>query len=244
MIGVTQIECVAGTSTQVTLPLQTGFVEILNDSNYVLFLTLNTGTCTQLPGVAQLYPTPSQGGTINIAINPTQFGLYMSADQGPSNVVTVNQYLPGEISGNAYPFMLTRSIAVQNNLATSIVSATATNLASTLTVTCPATFGHQILYLKGFDLDIDQESTTHQYLMTITGLMTDTPNYQSALTLNYTYRSTTTGAINDRVRFDPFGIPAAGLILASGGNPKIVLSIPAVSGSTARASINLYCSSL
>src|SRR5713226_2123382 len=201
MINVTSFNAVAGTTVNVSLLLQNGTTEVLNDSNFPLFLNIGTGICMQLPGVAQLYPTPSQGGTLVVTINPTNLGQYMAADDGPANGITVNQYLPGEISGNAYPFMIVRSVAPQINPFQSIATGTAAALSSGLTLTANIIGSPATLYFEGFDLDIDQESTTHQVNVTVTGLGQGFGVNLTALTLHYLYRTQATGAIHDRVRF-------------------------------------------
>lgn len=236
---VQQIFGIPGTSTSVTLPLQTGTTEILNDTNYTLSLTLNTGQILQLPGVAQLYPTPPQGSTINIAIQATPLANMNSntngllSDQGPSNFVTINQYLPGEANTTGYPFMLARSVAVQSNPYQFNVSSVQTNLASGVTFHVNSIVFQTFVYLQGFDIDIDQESTQHQVTMNITGLQ----SFFGTFTLNYLWRTLTNGAVHDRVRYTGFGLPS--LLPFTGAN-QLTVTIPAVSGSTSAARINVF----
>lgn len=225
---------VAGTQQQVRLMYETGYIEIMNDTNYLLTVTMNTGQMTILPCLAYLFPSPKGGTTLTVSIQ-VGGGTYSASDQGLTNSVVINEYLEGEIIPSGYPFMLNRSIAKSNYTVTSHVSGTAT-ISAGLTLTAASVSNPNWLWLTGFDLDIDQESTAHQVTMTITGLatrFTSLPDFASALTLNYTYRTQTAGAIHDRVRFDQY-IPA---ISQSG---SIVLTIPTVSGGAARASANLY----
>lgn len=226
---------IAGTQQQVRLMYEEGYIEIMNDSNYLLTVTMNTGQMVILPCMAYLFPSPIGGTTLTVSIQ-VGGGTYSASDQGLTNSVVINEYRKDEIVPSGYPMMLNRSIAKANYTVTSHVSGSVASIASALTLTASPVSSPNYLWLTGFDLDIDQESTQHQVLMTITGLAThfsSLPAFASVLTLNYTYRTQATGAIHDRVRFDQY-IPA----ISQGGS--IVLSIPAISGGLARASANLY----
>ena len=226
---------IAGTQQHVRLMYETGYIEIMNDSNYLLTVTMNTGQMVILPCMAYLFPSPIGGTTLTVSIQ-VGGGTYSASDQGLTNSVVINEYRKDEIVPSGYPLMLNRSIAKSNYTVTSHVSGSVAAISSALTLTATSVSNPNWLWLTGFDFDLDQETTGHQVLVTITGLatrFTSLPQFATALTLNYTYRTKAAGGINDRVRFDQY-IPA---ISQSG---SIVLTMAAVSGGAARASANLY----
>ena len=231
---------IPGTGTQVSLLYRSGYIEILNDSNYIVIVTMNTGQLTILPSMCYLFPTPKGGSALTCSVSPLAGGVYLSADQGPANAITVQEYLEGEVVATGYPFMINRSIAPQNNIINSIVSGTAASSSTGLTVTCPPVAFPTFLYLQGYDLFIDQEATAHAMTATITGLCEGVPNALgqfSALTLNMAYHSQVTGTIRDYVRYNQ-------AIRAFDGNTSIVFTIPAVTGGAAKIVVNLYCTCL
>lgn len=226
---------VVGTSQQVYLPLQSGMLEIINDSNMLLLVTTNNGQCMQVPGEVQLYPTPAGGGQISIQCvlsnnqNPSFLFLvpYMDADAGPVDTVSVNQFLDGEILGRNYPYFLTRSVQLNNTQIPTLAQQTV----SSISAGCTATMFNSgsvglLLYIWGFDMTIDQESSSHAVTLTVTGL-------QNLDVLTYYYRTKTNSETVAYVRFDQ-AIPATNI------NTNIVVSIAAVSGGTAKAAINAY----
>lgn len=223
-----------GTSYVVNLLLQTGTVEVINDTNYLLSVTFNSGASLIIPGMAYLYPCPENGGTITIATGSN--ATYENAGQGPGNTLTVNQYLPGEISSANYPLFIGRSVAVTNNPFTRTISGGPVALSTGLTLTAAPLFGNNDLWCSGFDLSLDQESSAHGVQVTLTGIANQGFPFVAA-TLHYVYHTLTAGSVQDRVRF-PNNLKNLDQ------NTSIVLTIPAVVGGTALVTANLYCMSM
>lgn len=234
MLAVTTYTPQAGMAQVVNLLLQSGYIEVINDSNYLLTITFHTGTVFHPPGMVQMYPCPTGGGTITLLPPTTTIGAYMNADGGPSNNVVINQYLEDEIAGGSYPYFIQRASNVQNPLYPLIETVTASNLASAMFVTVAPIFINTYLYIYGYDLSIDQESSAHQYKAQVTGVVSVVNDTLNSITLTNTYHSLTAGAIQERWR-PPYGIRAVN----QGG--AITVTVPAVSGSTASASLQVYC---
>ena len=223
-----------GTSYVVPLLLQSGTVEIINDTNYLLSVTFHTGSSVIVPGMAYLYPCPENGGTVTLATGT--LATYANEGQGPGNSLVVNQYLPGEINSSSYPLFIGRSIAISNNPFVRIVSGGPVALSAGLTLTAPPLFGDNDLWCSGFDVSFDQEGTAHSVNVTLSGVATQ-GNPWVPVTLNYVYRTQVTGGVFDRVRF-PNNLKNVDQ------NTSIVLTIPATAGGTAQITANLYCMSM
>lgn len=233
MRAVTTYTPTEGNTEQITLQLQTGLTEVINDSNFLLVIQTNTGNCYQVPGQVALYPTPGQGGTFAIQALPQV--AYLFSDLGISNNITVNQFLDGEISGISYPYFITRSVNLSTNTGQQInvpvsVAALSSGISASLVWTEPGrTSGY--VYLTALDLSIDQETTAHGFTLQISPLGGINGNQ----TFVYDGHTMTTQSFQMNLRWVNNPLVAT----VQGNQSTITASIAVVSGSTARASLNL-----
>ncbi len=219
---------VAGEQQTLNLLQQSGFTEVINDSNMLLIIQTNNGQCYQVAGEVQIYPTPIGGGIFQIKAQP----FYVLTDLGMVNTITVNQYLEGELAGSNYPYFLTRTISPGVNIvAQALPSTTVANLTAGMSVgvvgTPPGVPTNVSFYTTGVDLSIDQESTTHGWTLTISGLIN-----------TLTYEGHTKTATDTQLNLRWFGQDAL-VSAAAGGGINVSASVAAISGSTSRASLNL-----
>lgn len=218
----------AGELETINLLQQSGFTEVINDSNMLLIIQTNNGQCYQVAGEVQIYPTPIGGGIFQIKAQP----FYALTDLGIVNTVTVNQYLEGELAGQNYPYFLTRTISPGVNIvAQALPSTSVTNLVSGMSVGVtgipPGVPANVSFYLTGVDLSIDQESTAHGWTLTIAGLIN---------TLTYVGHTKTASDTQLNLRW--FGQDAL-VSNATGSNINVSASVAAISGSASRASLNM-----
>lgn len=229
----------AVTST-VTLSLlaQTGYTEVINDSNFAITINVAGGQVIQPPGIAQIYKTPSGGGAFTISTNYFDFtentslpgSDYLITDMGAAQLITVNQYQEEELIGRTYPYSLIRSVlpAINtNSFAQSSVEGTLSSTQST-SLSGPAGTTTGFVYLQGIDVSVDQESTAHSYTLTYGQFLTG-GNFQVV------FHSTTTGTFLYSKVFNP-PIPSQ----LQGSAAIITASIAGVGGSTARGAINIW----
>lgn len=228
-----------GRAKTFNLLLQTGFIEVINDTNFAQIIQLNTGQCLLPPQMAQIYPTPENGGTINITcINPITIDTvsvigattqYNNMEIGPVNLVSVNQYLDGEVVGTRYPFPLVREVAVSRAYLQVFTPVNTPALSSGLSATLTSG-GNQpgsFLYIWGWDLSVDREGTAgHSVVVDVNGL-------QGNNTIEYYYRTSTTDTINASIRY-PQPIQAA----TAATNIQVV--VQAVASSTAKAALTAF----
>lgn len=219
----------AGLTQTINLLQQSGFTEVINDSNMLLIVQTNNGQCYQVAGTMQIYPTPIGGGIFQIKAQP----FYLLTDLGIANTITVNQYLEGELAGRNYPCMLTRTISPGVNIvAQSLPSVSVANLAAGAQVSVvgipPGVPANVSFYLTGVDLSIDQETTTHGWTLNITGLI------NPLVYVGHTKTATDTQLL---LRWQ--GQDAL-VSVATGSNINVVASVPAITGSTSRAALCLY----
>lgn len=218
---------------QANLILQSGWVEVINDSNYLLIIQNNNGQCYQVPGVAMLYPAPIGGGSF--FISPQPIFTYMFTDLGISNNVVVNQYLEGEIPPSvSYPYVIVRSAnvainSVQQIHANAYASAMSAGLSATLNSLAPPDSLEGSVYLCGIDLTIDQESTAHGYIMQINSIGSEQETFQ------YVFHSNTTYSTQFLRTYDPPLVANT-----SGASSTLRVSIAGVAGATARGALNIY----
>lgn len=219
-----------------SLTLQTGFTEVINDSNTAITINIAGGQVIQPPGIAQIYPTPPGGGAFTISTNYFAFDEnqslpgdnYLITDLGPAQLITVNQYEENELVGRTYPYAVIRSVlAAINTFGASETSVEGT-LSATLTATMQGTGTTGTLYLQGIDVVVDQESTAHGYTLTY-GVL------NQGDTVTIPFHSTTAGTFQYYRQFQP-GLPSQ----KTGANAIWNASIAAVSGATARASITIW----
>lgn len=221
-----------GGSQVVNLPLDNGYTEVINDSNFAQVVTLSTGTCLIPPQMARLFPTPTGGGTLAInTVNPLTLlnnatDQYNNQDIGPINLVTINQYLENEIAGQSYPYPLIREVQVGRAYLQVFTPVVTAALSSGLTSTL-SSGGNQpgsFLYLWGWDLNVDREGTAgHSVVVDVNGL-------QGGNTLEYYYRTSTSDTINASIRYPT---PLASKDAAT----AIQVVVQPVASSTAKATL-------
>lgn len=237
---------VNGGTTPITLSLQTGVTEVINDSNYALIIQTNTGQCFLPPNFAQIYPTPSQGGTFNIqAIQSTLSGPaptsvfmdnYYNVDVGPVNLITVNQYLPGELIGTHYPLFMPRELAPAPASQVTATGVSTTNLGLALTT---GGLGNKVNgqpltpYYTGLDIIMDAEGTQHSYTVTVAGLYSDGVTFLGSIQFVGHSTATTNGG-----QFYQHRPPQP--IQGMDSLTPITATLAPVSGGTARISMILY----
>jgi hypothetical protein len=227
MQTVTSYGPIQGETQVINLLQQSGYTEVINDSNSLLIIQTNNGSCWQIPGEVQIYPTPLGGGTF--AIQAQVF--YLALDVGVSDTVTVNQYLEDELVGTNYPYFITRSVASGiNKFAQVVQSTTVTNLTAGMSVSAGAVPvndpSNLSFYLTGVDMSIDQEGTAHGWTLTITGL-----------TNIITYVGHTKTA-EDTQLILRWNEPLVSI--NSGAAINVVAAVAPVSGGTARAALQLF----
>lgn len=237
---------VNGGTTPITLLLQAGVTEVINDSNFALIVQTNTGQCFHPPNMAQIYPTPVNGGSFNIQAMqsslsgpaPTSafFDNYYNVDVGPVNVISINQYLPGELIGVSYPTFIPREQF--NSPASQITATGVATLGTGLTLTTGAlgnkTNGQPLVpYYAGIDVSIDSEGTQHSYTLTINGLYSDGVTFLGSI--QYVGHSTATANGGQIYQLRP-PYPIQGI-----DETTPIQAIMAVSaGAAARVSMTLY----
>jgi hypothetical protein len=227
-------------SVAIPLILRDGYTEIINDTNLVVTINAGSGQCTQPPGVAQIYVTPSGGGTFTIGTffeegtTTTQGDIYLIQDMGPCGNITVNQYEEDELVGRTYPYFLPRSVMPMINVIGSLqATATVASMANTLTASIS---GISTIFpdsahvqLQGIDLTVDQEGTAHGFTLTYGPFFTGGVNFTAV------FHTTTAGAYQYSRIFDP-PIPAQ----LTGGNSTITATVAGVAGATARGALNIW----
>jgi len=238
MQTVASIQPQPGQSYTETLLYQSGLTEIVNDTNYLIYITLNNGTIQLIPGEAQIYPTPVGGGTVSISVGPfSTVGYegysYLNADGGYANNITINQYLDGEISGLNYPFFITRATRETNPLFPIWNSGFQASSASALTVTLTPAFVNQFIYIEGYDFYMGKDGSAHSVTVFVAGCGTFNGGTEQNVSIFNFYESSTTAAIIDHVRF-PYGLRNFSHDL------DISVEMTAVSGGTAPVSITAF----
>src|SRR5256885_2613846 len=170
MLNVARFSPAQSSSTVVNLNYQSGIVEVINDTNYLLILTLFNGTVQQPAGTAYIYPIQQGGSTLTIQTINT--AVYANFDQGPVNLVTVNVFYPEEMLGRNYPYSLpTREVMIGTQLLQNFQVGSVAAISTALTLTCTPFSGatgnpyvvtaNTALYCWGWDLSVDQEGTSH-----------------------------------------------------------------------------------
>lgn len=90
---------------EIDIPYREGIIEVLNDSQFAVMVSLTGGGAVMLPAYqGQIYAIPPSGATLTIL--PVS---YMVLGVGPVSMITVNCYFPGELLGDSYPISLARS---------------------------------------------------------------------------------------------------------------------------------------
>lgn len=236
-------------TVQIPLKLRQGFTEVINDTNFALTVSTGAGQCLQPPNVAQIYPTPPGGGTFSIGTFFLQFNQgdgttttlpgdqYLTGDVGPADQITINQYEDeSELQGRSYPYTLVRSNLPLANVNNIIQVSSQGTLSSTLSasIASQGTSGsatNPLAILLGIDVSVDQESTAHSYTLTY-GPFIGGGNFEVV------FHSTTNGTFLYSKDFEA-GLPGV-FGQGVGSSSTITATIAAVSGATARGSINLW----
>jgi hypothetical protein len=235
MLTVTRFSPAQSSSTVVNLNYQSGIVEVINDTNYLLILTFHNGTIQQPAGTVYIYPIQDGGGPLTIQTINT--AVYMNFDQGPVNLVTINVYYPEELLGRNYPYALpAREVMLGTQLLQNFQPGNVAAISSGLSLTCSPLTGatgdpyvptaNTAVYCWGWDLSIDKESTAHHVPVTLTTSAFGAFN-------TYHFYTQTAAALVVQWRYtEAIGVPPG---------TTITLSFPAIVGGTAQASMALFC---